>query len=59
MQLMDMMLQNAHHLHAYQILALEVQHAWKTRTNGTAYVHQGTTESIQCCEISYSEDSVF
>lgn len=51
MQLMDMMLQNAHHLPAYQILVLEVQHAWSIRTSGTAYVHQGTAESIECCEI--------
>jgi len=46
MQLMDMLLPNAHHLHAYQILALEVQHAWNITTSGTAYVHQGTAESI-------------
>ena len=51
MQLMDTRLQNAHHLHAYQILALEVQHVWNIMTSGTAYVHQGTAESIQCCEI--------
>ena len=51
MQLMDTRLQNAHHLHAYQILALEVQHVWNIMTSGTAYVHQGTAESIECCEI--------
>jgi len=48
---MGMLLPNAHRLHAYQILALEVQHAWNRMTSGTAYVHQGTAEPIECCEI--------
>jgi len=43
---MDMLLPNARRLHAYHILALEVQRAWNITTSGTAYVHQGTAESI-------------
>jgi len=59
MQLMDMLLPNAHRLHAYQILALEVQHAWNKMTSGTAYVHQGTVESIVCCETWYLRIQIF
>lgn len=41
----DMTLRNVRHLHVYQILALEAQHAWKIRTSGAANVHQGTPVS--------------
>jgi hypothetical protein len=43
MQLMAMTLQNVHHLHAYQILASEMQHAWNIETSGAADVQQGNT----------------
>lgn len=50
MQLMDMMSQNVHHLHVYQILALEVQRAWSIKTSGNAYVHQGNKSLVDSIE---------